>query len=95
MAGIRARRRTSWWEHQGAIRPRRDADLDRFLRNLATAWKDGEVRPTHRSEPKSRRYWRTRPDLFEAVWCARAGWMMALPASRLMGVVSARAERRA
>jgi hypothetical protein len=34
------------------VLPSRDADLDRFLRGLATAWKSGEVRPTHRKGPK-------------------------------------------
>ncbi len=48
--------------------PHRDADLDRFLRSLATAWEEGEVRPTHRTEPKPKRYWRTRKDPFETVW---------------------------
>ena len=48
--------------------PHRDADLDRFLRSLATAWTEGEVRPTHRAGPRPRRYWRTRKDPFEAVW---------------------------
>ncbi len=47
--------------------PHRDADLDRFLRSLATAWEEGEVRPTHRTEPKPKRYWRTHKDSFEAV----------------------------
>jgi hypothetical protein len=31
------------------VLPHRDADLDRFLRSLATAWKDGDARPTHRA----------------------------------------------
>ena len=46
----------------------RDATLDGSWRFLATAWRDGEVRPTHRSEPKQRRSWRTRKDPFEASW---------------------------
>ena len=28
--------------------PHRDADLDRFLKHLAIAWREGEIRPTHR-----------------------------------------------
>ncbi len=55
--------------------PRHDAELDQFLRSLATAWHEGEVRPTHRSEPKPRRDWRTRKDPFETVWPRVLGWL--------------------
>lgn len=55
--------------------PRRDAELDQFLQSLATAWHNGEVRPTHRSQPKPRRDWRTRKDPFEAVWPRILGWL--------------------
>lgn len=55
--------------------PQRDADLDAFLGGLATAWRDGEVRPTHRQEPKPQRNWRTRKDPFEAVWPTIIGWL--------------------
>jgi hypothetical protein len=57
----------------------RDADLDRFLKSLATAWHDGEVRPTHRTEPKLRRDWRTRKDPFEAVWTRILIWLQEAP----------------
>ena len=58
------------------IVPARDPDLEKFLSSLATAWQEGEVRPTHRVEPRSRRYWRTRPDPFETVCPAsELGWM--------------------
>lgn len=57
----------------------RDGDLDTFLRGLATAWRDGEVRPTHRQEPKPGRHWRTRKDPFEAVWPTILGWLEADP----------------
>jgi hypothetical protein len=40
-----------------SVVPHRDEDLDRFLKSFATAWHDGEIRPTHRSEPRSPRYW--------------------------------------
>jgi hypothetical protein len=33
-----------------------------------TAWRDGEVRPTHRKPYTGPRAWRTRADPFEAVW---------------------------
>ena len=57
------------------VSPRKNADLDKFLESLATAWHDGEVRPTHRSEPKPRRDWRTRKDPFEAVWPRVLAWL--------------------
>ena len=55
--------------------PHRDADLDRFLRSLVTAWKEGEARPTHQAGPRPRRYWRTRKDPFEAVWPEVLLWL--------------------
>jgi len=59
--------------------PHRDAELDGFLKGLATAWHDGEVRPTHQTEPKPRRHWRTRKDPFEAVWPRVLGWLQDQP----------------
>jgi hypothetical protein len=58
---------------------RRDADLDGFLKSLATAWQDGEVRPTHRTEPKPRHDWRTRADPFETVDAQVRTWFEAEP----------------
>lgn len=46
---------------------RSDAELDGFLKSLATTWKDGEVRATHRPKAPPRRDWRTRKDPLEAV----------------------------
>lgn len=57
----------------------READLDEFLRGLATAWRDGEVRPTHQTSPKPRRDWRTRADPFDAVWPQLRGWLAVAP----------------
>ena len=56
-------------------------DLGRFLSGLATAWQQGEVRPTHRPKPRpmTTRYWRTRKDPFEAVWPQVLGWLEAEP----------------
>ena len=48
--------------------PQRDAELDRFLRSLAVAWRAGEVRPTHQPAAKAPRWWRTRRDPFETTW---------------------------
>ncbi len=61
------------------VGPRRDAELDGFLKSLATAWHDGEVRPTHQAEPKPARHWRTRKDPFEAVWPRVLGWLQEEP----------------
>ena len=40
----------------------RDADLEKFLESLTSAWQEGEVRPTHRATPRAIRPWRTRAD---------------------------------
>ncbi len=61
------------------VLPHRDADLDLFLKSLATAWRDGEVRPTHRAGPKPVRYWRTRKDPFEDVWPRVVIWLETEP----------------
>ena len=61
------------------VLPHRDADLDWFLKSLATAWRDGEVRPTHCAGPKPSRYWRTRKDPFEAVWPRVVNWLESEP----------------
>jgi hypothetical protein len=50
-------------------------DLSAFLHGLATAWKDGEVRPTHRTKPAAERWWRTRADPFEHAWPIVEGWL--------------------
>jgi hypothetical protein len=59
--------------------PQPTGDLDRFFKSLATAWQDGEVRPTHRAEPKPARDWRTRADPFEAAWPQVRAWLDAEP----------------
>lgn len=46
-----------------------------FVSSLATAWRAGEVRPTHRQEPKSGRRWRTRRDPFAEVWPVLLSWL--------------------
>ena len=61
------------------VLPHRDADLDRFLNSLAHAWKEGEVRPTHRKGPKPSRHWRTRKDPFEATWPRVVTWLESEP----------------
>lgn len=69
------------------VLPHRDADLDRFLRSLATAWKDGEVRPTHRTGPKPERHWRTRKDPFEDVWPRVVAWLESEPDATAKGLL--------
>ena len=59
--------------------PHRDADLERFLASLATAWMKGEVRPTHQPKPKAERWWRTRQDPFEDVWPRVLVWLESEP----------------
>jgi len=61
------------------VLPAHDADLDKFLKSLATAWHEGEVRPTHRQAPKPHRHWRTRTDPFETVWPPVRAWLDAEP----------------
>lgn len=69
------------------VLPHRDADLERFLRNLATAWKDGEVRPTHRAGPKPPRHWRTRQDPLEAIWPRVVTWLESEPDATAKGLL--------
>ena len=59
--------------------PQRDAELDRFLRSLAVAWRAGEVRPTHRPAAQAPRCWRTRRDPFETTWPRVVQWLEAEP----------------
>jgi hypothetical protein len=69
------------------VPPHRDADLERFLQSLATAWKDGEVRPTHRAGPKPARHWRTRQDPFDAVWPRVVTWLESEPDATAKGLL--------
>ena len=43
-------------------------DIDTFVRGLATAWKNGESRPTHRRKAAAPHWWRSRTDPFEHTW---------------------------
>lgn len=62
------------------IPPHRDADLDTFIKSLATAWKCGEVRPTHQRPEKAQvRWWRTKDDPFEETWPTVQAWLEAEP----------------
>lgn len=57
------------------------ADLATFLGSLSTAWKDGEVRPTHRKPSTTPRWWRTREDPFAHAWPLVEGWLIAQPSA--------------
>jgi hypothetical protein len=50
-------------------------DVSTFLESLATAWKDGEARPTHRKQQAAERWWRTRADPFAHAWPVVEGWL--------------------
>jgi hypothetical protein len=54
-------------------------DLSAFVSSLRTAWRAGEVRPTHRQEPKPGRWWRTRRDPFAEIWPVLLGWLEERP----------------
>jgi hypothetical protein len=69
------------------------ATLHNFLINLSTAWREGEVRPTHRQKPRAPRTWRTRLDPFQEVWPEVKAWLRsdpAVPAKELFHRLQAR-----
>jgi hypothetical protein len=57
----------------------RKGDLARFLSGLSTAWRDGEVRGTHRQMQRSPRHWRTRSDPFQTTWSTVQEWLRVDP----------------
>ncbi|KQW62110.1 ISNCY family transposase [Variovorax sp. Root411] len=61
------------------VMPRSAADVSAFLRSLSSAWTEGEVRPTHRKQPKAKHWWRTRTDPFADAWPVIEGWLIAEP----------------
>ena len=56
------------------------ADVATFLNSLSIAWRDGEVRPTHRKQPGAARWWRSRADPFEHAWPVVEHWLETEPA---------------
>lgn len=54
-------------------------DVTAFMASLTTAWKDGEVRPTHRKQPSPKHWWKTRVDPFADAWSTIEGWLTAEP----------------
>ena len=51
-----------------------------FVASLASAWKDGQARPTHRKQPTAKHWWKTRVDPFADAWPVVEGWLIAEPA---------------
>lgn len=64
---------------QNIAPPPLSEDIRKFVSSFATAWRSGEVRPTHRSEPPPGRWWRTRKDPFAEVWAVLLGWLEEQP----------------
>ena len=67
--------------HGGASRPAAPAssDIEVFVASLSSAWKEGEVRPTHRKRADATHWWRTRVDPFAQAWPVVEGWLTAEP----------------
>jgi hypothetical protein len=61
------------------VAPTGAPDVATFLQSLSVAWKDGEVRPTHRKQPKAKHWWRSRTDPFADAWPVIEGWLIAEP----------------
>jgi hypothetical protein len=62
-----------------SVEPPATNTVDQFVRNLGTAWKQGEVRATHRKRNPAPRSWRTREDPFEGVWPTVQQWLNEKP----------------
>ena len=60
----------------GALAP---SDIKVFVASLSSAWKEGEVRPTHRKRANATHWWRTRVDPFAQAWPVVEGWLIAEP----------------
>lgn len=52
-----------------------------FLSGLSSAWREGEVRPTHRKKSKAPRWWRTRVNPFADAWPVIEGWLTNEPSA--------------
>ena len=55
------------------------SDIKGFLASLSSAWKEGEIRPTHRKHANATHWWRTRVDPFAQAWPVVEGWLIAEP----------------
>jgi hypothetical protein len=65
--------------------PGRDADLDRFLKSFAFAWKAGDA---SRRASKAARHWRTREDPFADLWARLVVWLSAEPHRTSRGLLA-------
>jgi hypothetical protein len=54
-------------------------ELSRFVESLSVAWRDGEVRATHRKQATGPQDWRTRVDPFQDVWPLVEEWLNEQP----------------
>jgi hypothetical protein len=54
-------------------------NVTEFLASLPDLWKHGEARATHRIKAREARWWRTRPDPFEASWPLVQQWLETEP----------------
>ena len=70
----------AWVEQKNGAIVRRLVGYGR-LSGLATARKDGEIRPTNRRKTTVARYWRSRIDPFEHSSTVIEGWLIAKPSS--------------
>jgi hypothetical protein len=61
-----------------------ERNIDRFVERLATAWKAGEVRPTHRKPTQGSRPWRTRLDPLANTWVLAEEWLKDQPDANAM-----------
>jgi hypothetical protein len=61
-------------------------DLAQFVASLSSAWRSGEVRPTHRKLSAGPRPWRTRIDPFQEVWPVVEQWLHEQPAATAKGL---------
>jgi hypothetical protein len=61
-------------------------ELSRFVESLSTAWREGEVRRTHRKPFTGPRPWRTRVDPFEHVWPLVEQWLNQQPDAKAKSI---------
>jgi hypothetical protein len=64
----------------------RKQNLAEFVASLSTAWRDGEVRSTHRKPHTGPRPWRTRVDPFQDVWPLVERWHNEQPEESAKGL---------
>ena len=55
------------------------SDKKKFVSELATAWRKGEIRATHRKPEQGHKRGRTRPDPFKEVWPTVQQWLEQQP----------------